>query len=172
MQRFGTVPRRISFSVGLIVSLSIFGCVSTNSNEPISPTNASLFKQALFAQYSELMQRERAEGNNDAADIYLEKARDLNAGSDPDLTFDSWSLAHDDDRFFVDSLLKIKDLVDQRARDVEPHESARAVAMFDCWLEEKMEAVDPGGIAACRTSFLNALVVIERSRASDRQVVN
>jgi OOP family OmpA-OmpF porin len=50
------------------------------------------------------------------------------------------------------------------SKDYAPKESARAQAMFDCWIQEQEENDNPADVAACMNGFNEALAKVEGMR--------
>lgn len=50
------------------------------------------------------------------------------------------------------------------SKDYAPKESARAQAMFDCWIQEQEENDNPTDVAACMNAFNEALAKVEGMR--------
>ena len=52
------------------------------------------------------------------------------------------------------------------SKDYAPKESARAQAMFDCWIQEQEENDNPADVAACMNGFNEALAKVEGMRTA------
>jgi outer membrane protein OmpA-like peptidoglycan-associated protein len=53
--------------------------------------------------------------------------------------------------------------LDASGRTKLPDEAARAQVMFDCWVEEQAENLQPDDIAFCRGGFLEAIALVEEA---------
>jgi len=51
--------------------------------------------------------------------------------------------------------------LDASGRTKAPGSAAHAQVMFDCWVEEQHENIQPEDIAACRSGFYGAIVAVE-----------
>jgi OOP family OmpA-OmpF porin len=52
--------------------------------------------------------------------------------------------------------------LDRNNRTQRPEIAARAQVMYDCWLEQEAEGIQPDHIAACRDQFMTALAELEK----------
>jgi OOP family OmpA-OmpF porin len=52
--------------------------------------------------------------------------------------------------------------LDRNNRTARPEVAARAQVMYDCWLEQQSENIQPDHIKACRDQFMTALAEIEK----------
>jgi OOP family OmpA-OmpF porin len=52
--------------------------------------------------------------------------------------------------------------LDRNNRTARPDLAARAQVMYDCWLEQQSENIQPDNIKACRDGFMTALAEIEK----------
>jgi OOP family OmpA-OmpF porin len=52
--------------------------------------------------------------------------------------------------------------LDRDNRTARPNAAARAQVMYDCWLEQQSENIQPDDIKACRDGFMAALAEIEK----------
>lgn len=52
--------------------------------------------------------------------------------------------------------------LDRNNRTARPDIAARAQVMYDCWLEQQAEDIQPDHIAACRDQFMTALAELEK----------
>lgn len=135
------------------LAVPLGGCGNAKvASVPVSHFDGKSFAQQLSLQYAELAFRKLEEGNTPAARIFYEKANraangdavlpELPDGAETTTVFD-----------------RVRAGLGETGRAVAVR--ARAQVMFDCWLEERAQAVDPGDIKACRQSLERALNLLE-----------
>ncbi|MEZ5845413.1 MAG: OmpA family protein [Geminicoccaceae bacterium] len=56
--------------------------------------------------------------------------------------------------------------LDAGAPEIAPGPAGRAVASFDCWLEQQEENIQPGDIAACQEGFEAAMAKVDEAMAA------
>ncbi len=100
--------------------------------------------------------RKQAEGNDAAAAHFNDKSKRAAAGGLvlPDRSGDA-------------AVMGEYDLVRKAIGDdvgVAPAVRARAQVMFDCWLNERAENVNPGDIRACRQELDRALAILDTTQ--------
>lgn len=114
------------------------------------------FSGQLYVQYAELAMRKQAEGNAAAAAHFNDKSKRAAAGGLvlPDRSGDA-------------AVMGEYDLVRKAIGEdvgVAPAVRARAQVMFDCWLNERAENVNPGDIRACRQELDRALAILDTTQ--------
>lgn len=151
--------------MGVVAGAALLtGCVgynmdAVNSVEPVG----SPFTQALTLEYRDLANFEYDEMQDYRdADAYAQKGLLAASGEvvQPNM-LENW---HIDEEFLPelsDARGRLVSALDGSARDSFPAEAARAQAMFDCWVEQQEENLQPEDIAACRDEFFAALAIIE-----------
>lgn len=132
--------------------IALGACESRNSAGTLAASDESApILEQLHQQYSELALRERSEGNPVSARHFERKATMAAAGTAvaPDAPMDAPSRE-----------LHLRLSASSAAAESMPAAAARAQVMYDCWLEEYVQAVDPDEIAACMQAFERAMTVI------------
>jgi len=119
------------------------------------------FQRALYQQYAELALREAEEGNVTSAEMFNRNARLAAAGKEvPFPHFQDTYLLSDELSDIRKGKKILQEFFDQEVYRRMPVVSARAQAMLDCWIEEQMQGVDEGDIAACRQAFERAIAFL------------
>jgi outer membrane protein OmpA-like peptidoglycan-associated protein len=124
--------------------------------------HGNAFDQALYANYLERSKHEYDEGDYGKSDLFANKARtaaageafgpvnpgdyDLPAGTEPELTA---------------ARARLVTALDASGRTKLPDQAGRAQVMYDCWVEEQEENIQPDDIAFCRGEFLAAIALVE-----------
>lgn len=125
----------------------------------------TLFSKALQAEYVMLAEAEAKEYDNEDAYYFNNKAMMAAKGEDVqpqeikerNITGDAqWELEA--------ARQALRGLLLSGGPDFAPSESARAQAMFDCWLQEQEEGDQPKHIEMCRSAFDAAFNAAEAKR--------
>ncbi len=129
------------------------------------PNTSSDFNKGLQAEYAALAVAEAEEWDTEDAVYFNNKAIAASKGEDVQpqplkerkITGDAqWELEAARQALRA-SLLS-------GSKDYAPWESARAQAMFDCWIQEQEENNQQEHIDACRLAFDEALAIVEQKR--------
>lgn len=139
------------------------GCMTVNTVETRNlDAPAQPFQRALFQQYTELALREVEEGNINSAEMFDFKARLAAAGNDVPLpVIHGTHVLSEKSVDLRAGQQTLQKYFEQKAYVRMPIVSARAQAMFDCWLEEQTQGVDEGDIAACKQAFVRAIAILD-----------
>ena len=158
-RRFTSVP-------ALGMSVFMVACAPENIAEiRASDPDVPAFSKQLHLQYGALALRKIEEGNPVSAAYFLVKAEQAAAGMtvmpdrDPEKNKITEHAYHSLDMVLSDS-----------GSEIAPAVKARAQVMYDCWLEEMQQAVDPGDIAACKLAFEQAILVSRQVKLPAGQV--
>jgi len=146
------------FYFALVSALSLlvplFGCTNyEGANVRVTENGEYPFMMQLRLQYGELALRKNVEDNTASATHFAEKAARAAIGQTvtPDLPDDDESgRAYD----------RLSGALRSANPATMPAERARAQVMYDCWLEERAQAVDADDIAACGQQFERALLAL------------
>ncbi len=140
------------------------GCADPSGLKSL-PNSGSAFHQGLQANYAQLAQMEYDERDWTDTDFFTERAKAAAAGQD----FGPQNPA--DRKLPADMVGKAKalhtDLVAAlgSGRQAAPVPAARAQAMYDCWLQELEENIQPADIAWCMGNFEPAFAELKRAIA-------
>lgn len=120
------------------------------------------FNKALFGEYVARAGVEKAEGDFTNANLFLDKARPITKGElvvpeEPG----GWKLPAGALGELDPARARLMAALDGNARAKMPVLAARAQLLYDCWVEEWHENIQPDDIAACRSGFEKALAQLE-----------
>ena len=127
------------------------------------------FNAALQQEYVGIAQMEVDESDYEHGDLFARKGIAAGNGEmvlpeDPA----NWSLSTDKAQELSSARGLLMDALDGGGREVAPGESAKAQAMYDCWVQEEEttnEGHQPADIAACRSGFWDSLAVVQTALA-------
>ena len=121
-------------------------------------TTRDAFKAALHKEYVALAVAENKEGDSEDAQYFIDKAKSAGLGLDvvPQPLTERKVPGHAK-KALASARTKLTTKLWNGADEMPPKESARAQAMFDCWMQEQEEDNQPEHIRACRKAFQAAL---------------
>ncbi len=128
------------------------------------PSTASDFNKALQAEYAIIAKMEDDEWDTDNAKYFIDKAKMAAQGKKvvPQPVKER-SLPGDTGSELEAARIALVAALGATGTQKAPKDSAHAQAMFDCWIEEQSEDVQPKDIAECRSAFDKALAAVERA---------
>ncbi len=152
---------RIAVLAGCVAVLAACHGTEIDNARGLAPTSSD-FNNRLYPGYLRLSEYELAEYDYRDSDGFAIKAiAAADDGSVMPANLDEWRIPED----HVDELSKARarlmNALDANGRNKIPDTAAHAQVMFDCWVEEQEEDIQPGHIAACRNAFYNAIGVVE-----------
>ena len=120
------------------------------------------FLAALQAEYVALMNAENDEKDFNDADHFALKAIDAAGGKPvkPD-AYNSRKLPSGTAAALKAAEKRIKKAIKGGADNYAPGQMAKAQAMYDCWLQEQEENIQPDHIRACRLAYLDAMDAVD-----------
>lgn len=132
----------------------------------MSPSGGS-FDQAMYRDYVALSDVEYRQGDYRDGDAYAARAQIEGSGETlmPEEVTARPYLDEDQKPELSAARERLVSVLNRGARDKVPELSATAQAMFDCWMEQAEEDMQPDQIAACREGFMNAVAQIEAAVA-------
>ncbi len=144
----------------LLGACSGFGLYAARDAQP----GGTAFENALYSEYMIQAEGEYAEFDYSRSDIFAERAVASAAGNAPEpVMLENWDIPEAN----VDELDRARDrltsALDASGRTKAPESAAHAQVMFDCWVEEQEENIQPEDIAACRAAFFGAIVAVENA---------
>jgi OmpA-OmpF porin, OOP family len=152
-----------------VAAIALAGCAGRPMNQPPAPvTSSSAFDAALAAQYRGLSEVEKAQGDHRDADTYAMRARAAASGT-PTLPEEA-ALREPifPDKYKAElstERARLISALDRSGRAKAPADAARAQAMYDCWVEQSQEDIQPDHIAACRDAYMAAIANVEAALA-------
>jgi outer membrane protein OmpA-like peptidoglycan-associated protein len=157
----GTKPLLVAVA---LLGLSACAGIQLENARGLSPVGS--FKQSLYKEYLALAEMEFAEQDYLDSDVFAERAIAAASGAIPDPeALDARMIPASAKGSLAEARRHLMTAFDAGARGVAPMDAARAQAMFDCWMQEQEENIQPDDIAWCRDEFKMALAKIEAAVA-------
>ena len=156
------------FRIGavLLAMAALSACSSAISNKAagLKPVDDK-FLAALQAEYVALMNAENDEKDFNDADHFALKAIDAAGGKPvkPD-AYNSRKLPSGTAAALKAAEKRIKKAIKGGADIYAPGQMAKAQAMYDCWLQEQEENIQPDHIRACRLAYLDAMDAVDEAK--------
>jgi OOP family OmpA-OmpF porin len=105
---------------------------------------------------------EYAEYDYNSSDIFAERAVQSASGSAPEpVMLENWDIPEANVQELSSARDRLTDALDASGRTKAPGSAAHAQVMFDCWVEQQEDNIQPEDIAACRVAFFGAIVAVE-----------
>ena len=105
---------------------------------------------------------EYAEYDYSRSDLFAERAVMSAGGTAPDpVMLENWDIPEANMEELANARERLVSALDGSGRSKAPGSAAHAQVMFDCWVEEQHENIQPDDIAACRSGFYGAIVAVE-----------
>ncbi|MCZ4281909.1 OmpA family protein [Kiloniella laminariae] len=149
-----------------VASVTLSACADLYKDASNAEPTGSSFTRELYKGYVGLAGDERAEQDWTDSDLFANKAlaaADGNAVAPEELA--NWDL----DAAFIDELGsargRLMNALNNGAADQAPTSAAHAQVMFDCWIQEQEENIQPDHIAGCRDGFLAAMEKVDAALA-------
>jgi len=127
------------------------------------------FLAALQAEYVALMKAENDEKDFNDADHFARKAIDAAGGKPvkPD-AYNSRKLPSGTAAALKAAEKRINKAISGGADIYAPAQMAKAQAMYDCWLQEQEENIQPDHIRACRLAYLDAMDAVDDAKPAKK----
>jgi outer membrane protein OmpA-like peptidoglycan-associated protein len=161
MQENRAMKNLSTLAITSVAALMLSACGMEYNRALEATPSGSAFDNHLYKEYIALAGDETGEADHSNSDIFAMRAiaaaagnsgapeevasRDLPAGTEGDL-----QVAH----------ATLLGAFAKSAKEKIPDQAARAQAMYECWMEEQEENIQPDDIAACRAGFDEALAEI------------
>ncbi len=122
------------------------------------------FTEALRSEYTDRAQIEEAEGDFANAKYFARRAQAAGGGEvvEPELV-ENRTLPAGTAGELTSARAGLVSALNAGGRERAPQAAARAQRVFDCWLEEQEENIQPADIAACRDAFRTALGEVQQA---------
>lgn len=165
---------RVKLAVACLAAGLLSGCsmgLSIGEARNVVATG-SPFSTGLYHGYLDLAEMEYSEGDYGDSDYFSRQAVKSAANNPPkpkDIRGRSIPTNHQGRA--IASRARLMRVLEGGGRSRWPLESARAQVMFDCWMQEQEEGIQPGHIAACRNEFLTAINRLEAALGGGRITV-
>jgi OOP family OmpA-OmpF porin len=164
--------RALRISGALVAVAILGGCAVASSGYDIDKLRAAqpkgdAFTAALTSEYRELMNFE-ADEMYDWVDASYYAKKGLRASSGETVLpqpIAERRLPAEHVQDLTNARGELVDALFAGGRDAAPAEAARAQAMFDCWMEQQEENIQPEHIARCRDGFRTAMDALKAAMA-------
>ncbi|KKJ77437.1 hypothetical protein WH95_06960 [Kiloniella litopenaei] len=149
-----------------VAAVTLSACADRYQMASDAEPSGSSFTRELYKGYVGLSGDEKGEQDWADSNLFADKAlaaADGKAVAPEEVA--NWDL----DAEFVDDLSSAHDRLASAlangAANVAPTSAASAQVMFDCWIQEQEENIQPDHIAACRDGFLAAMAKVDAAMA-------
>ncbi len=149
-----------------VAAVTLSACADRYQAATNAQPSGSSFTRELYKGYVGLSGDERAEKDWGDSGLFADKAlvaADGNSVAPEEVA--NWDLGEE----FVGDLSTAHDRLTNAlahgAADKAPTSAAHAQVMFDCWIQEQEENIQPDHIAACRDGFLAAMAKVDAALA-------
>lgn len=124
----------------------------------------SAFQKNLYTGYIEQSSSEYGEGDYGESDYFARKAMSAGEGNavEPTMIGDR-TLPSDKVDNITSARGRLMTALAAGAGEKAPADAARAQVMFDCWMEEQEENIQPEDIEGCKSEFFAALQMAEKA---------
>jgi len=135
---------------------------NTRSAEMLHSTSATQFDRFLSEGYRRLARREDREHDFADSDLYLQRGEKASSGRlVTPYTFEERQIPEYAVEELTEARARLDDAFYRGASVKMPQESATAQVMFDCWMEQQEEDIQPHHIEECKSRFEEAMLLIE-----------
>ncbi|WP_120495974.1 OmpA family protein [Kiloniella sp. EL199] len=149
-----------------VAAVTLSACADRYQMASDAEPTGSSFTRELYKGYVGLSGDEKSEKDWTDSNLFADKAL---ASADGKVVAPeevaNWDLGAE----FVDDLSAAHDRLSAAlangAADIAPTSAASAQVMFDCWIQEQEENIQPDHIAACRDGFLAAMAKVDAAMA-------
>ncbi len=159
--------RMIKLSSVGILGLTLVGCAGAQLDKAkMMDPGGSSFDKNLYAGYVELSQSEYGEADYRDSDFFADKAMAAGQGSSVGpQEVAARALPSDRAPILSGARQRLVAALQAGGAERSPKDAARAQVMFDCWMQEQEENIQPDDIAACQAGFTDAMAKLEAALA-------
>lgn len=151
----------LNFAISAGAAFALSACTMEYDRALDATPSGSAFDNHLYKEYIDLAGDESGESDYGNADVFATRAIAAaagNSGSPEELA--SRDLPEGTEGDLQVARATLVGAFAKSAKEKIPDQAARAQAMYECWMEEQEENIQPDDIAACRAAFEEALVQI------------
>lgn len=153
----------VKLAAACSAALVLAACGTQLQQAEKSSPQGSQFDNRLYTEYVDLSKWEYSQGDYTDSDKYARRAMASGGGTAPQPEEIAMRRLPGDK---VGELTQARDrlnsaLSNPKSRSGYPNESAKAQAMFDCWMEQQEENFQPTHIERCRGGFASAIAALE-----------
>jgi OOP family OmpA-OmpF porin len=141
-----------------------------------SKVGGDAYSKALHSEYVALAKSEEAEGDQEDALHFINKAKVAAAGQT--VTADDFTKRDlrgvSEEKALKEAHSQLNSALKGGAAKRNPKAAAKALGMFDCWMQEAEEDIQPSDIARCRDGFKVAMAALgpEKKKKKKRKVAS
>jgi OOP family OmpA-OmpF porin len=152
-----------------VLGLALAGCAGTELNKAskMQPSGgSSMFSKNLYTGYVDLAKSEFDEADFTDSDYFAGKAMAAGQGGavgPQDIS--ERTLPADRAPVLTGARQRLIAALQANGAERVPDQAARAQVMFDCWMQEQEENIQPEDIAACQAGFTDAMAKLEAALA-------
>ncbi|TAH36095.1 MAG: OmpA family protein [Alphaproteobacteria bacterium] len=148
--------------------LVLSGCAGVNVDKfDDAKVKGSPFTQALVKEYKSFVRSEAHQYDWYDADHFANKGlRALNGENVDPENPNNWNIPNHKIAEMTNYYNRLDYMLDNGAKKSSPNQAAKAMAKFDCWVEQQEENWQPNDIAACRKEFMAAFADLEKSETA------
>ncbi len=152
------------FAVLTVAVVALAGCANRPMNQlgNVTPSGTA-FDSSLTQQYTGLSRVEKESGDFKDANAYARRAMAASQGNptEPDSPELRTLLPDKYKAELTSERQRLVTALDASGRSKAPEDAARAQAMYDCWIEQATENIQPKHIQACRDAYMTAIAKVE-----------
>ncbi len=151
-----------------VAVLGLSGCAGVNiDNFRDAGVKGTAFTQELVKEYKSFVKSEAAQYDWPDADHFAQKGLQALNGENvmPENPSD-WNLPDHNFAEIENYYYRLDYILANGAKKSSPTLAARAMAKYDCWVEQQEENHQPAHIAECRNEFMTAFAALERAEPS------
>ncbi len=155
--------KHLKLAVVAVAMIAGAGCTDRYLGDArAAKPQGTAFDQALYKDYLALAEVEYKSGDQRDGDAYARRSIDAAKGKPTQPDEPRLRDIPDDKVAEVTSArARLVKALDANGRTTKPDVAARAQSLYDCWLEQLDENLQPDHIAACRDGFTKALAQLE-----------
>ncbi len=150
-----------TLTIFAVAALMLSACGLEYDRALDATPSGSAFDNHLYKEYIDLAGEETGESDHGNADVFATRAITAAAGNpgEPE-ELAKRTLPEGTEGDLQVARATLVGAFAKSAKEKIPDQAARAQAMYECWMEEQEENIQPDDIAACRAAFEEALVQI------------
>lgn len=161
--------RIIKLTAAGALGLALAGCAGTQYHKAsmMQPEGgSSMFSKNLYSGYVDLSKSEYDEADYWDSDFFADKAMAAGHGTSvgPQEIAER-KLPADRAPVLAGARQRLMTALQANGAERDPENAAKAQVMFDCWMQEQEENIQPKDIAACQAGFNDAIAKLESALA-------
>lgn len=152
---------RVAALGGCVATLGACAGMELDNARGTQPAG-SAFNNQLYAGYVGLSEDEFAEYDYSDSDGFAMKATAAAGdGNVMPANLDEWDIPEEHVGELANARARLVNALDAGGRSKAPDIAAHTQVVFDCWVQEQEEDIQPDHIAACRSAFYSSISALE-----------